>query len=79
MAWGADSAAFILASLNNLGDSDMVRPEHAVEMFRLRCGGVVGDVTGLPPRKREGRTLSEAWTALPWMMISPLPARAASS
>lgn len=30
------------------GDSDIVRPEHAVEMFRLLGGGVFGDVAGLP-------------------------------
>jgi pimeloyl-ACP methyl ester carboxylesterase len=31
-----------------IGDSDIIRPEHAVEMFRLLGGGVVGDVAGLP-------------------------------
>jgi pimeloyl-ACP methyl ester carboxylesterase len=32
-----------------LGDSDMVQPEHAVEMFRLPGGGVFGDTpAGLP-------------------------------
>jgi pimeloyl-ACP methyl ester carboxylesterase len=31
-----------------IGDSDIVRPEHAVEMFRLLGGGVPGDVAGLP-------------------------------
>jgi pimeloyl-ACP methyl ester carboxylesterase len=31
-----------------IGDSDVVRPEHAVEMFRLLGGGVAGDVAGLP-------------------------------
>jgi pimeloyl-ACP methyl ester carboxylesterase len=31
-----------------IGDSDIVRPEHAVEMFRLLGGGVMGDMTGLP-------------------------------
>lgn len=30
------------------GDSDIVRPEHAVEMFRLLGGGVAGDLAGLP-------------------------------
>ena len=30
------------------GDSDIVRLEHAVEMFRLLGGGVAGDVAGLP-------------------------------
>lgn len=31
-----------------IGDSDSVRPEHAVDLFRLRGGGVDGDLTGLP-------------------------------
>ncbi|HSB02074.1 MAG TPA: alpha/beta hydrolase [Anaerolineales bacterium] len=32
-----------------LGDSDIVRPEHAVEMFRLLGGGIFGDTpAGLP-------------------------------
>lgn len=31
-----------------IGDSDGTRPEHAVEMFRLFGGGVVGDYVGLP-------------------------------
>ena len=32
-----------------IGDSDIVRPEHAVEMFRLLGGGVFGD---MPPACR---------------------------
>jgi pimeloyl-ACP methyl ester carboxylesterase len=35
-------------SLLIIGDSDIVRPEHAVEMFRLLGGGVAGDTAGLP-------------------------------
>ena len=31
-----------------IGDSDVVRPEHAVELFRLRGGGVPGDLASLP-------------------------------
>lgn len=31
-----------------IGDSDIVRPEHVVEMFRLLGGGVAGDLVGLP-------------------------------
>jgi pimeloyl-ACP methyl ester carboxylesterase len=31
-----------------IGDSDIVRPEHAVELFRLLGGGVNGDVVGMP-------------------------------
>ena len=32
-----------------IGDSDILRPEAAVEFFRLRGGGVPGDFVGLPP------------------------------
>jgi pimeloyl-ACP methyl ester carboxylesterase len=35
-------------SLLIIGDSDIIRPEHAVEMFRLLGGGVAGDLAGLP-------------------------------
>lgn len=31
-----------------IGDSDIVRPEGAVELFRLFGGGVIGDLAGLP-------------------------------
>jgi pimeloyl-ACP methyl ester carboxylesterase len=31
-----------------IGDADVVRPEHVVEMFRLLGGGVAGDLVGLP-------------------------------
>lgn len=31
-----------------IGDADIVRPEHAAQMFRLLGGGVAGDLTGLP-------------------------------
>lgn len=31
-----------------IGDSDVVRPEHTVQMFRLLGGGVPGDIVGLP-------------------------------
>jgi pimeloyl-ACP methyl ester carboxylesterase len=31
-----------------MGDADIVRPEYAVELFRLRGGGVPGDLAGLP-------------------------------
>ena len=31
-----------------IGDSDAVRLEHAVELFRLLGGGVMGDLAGLP-------------------------------
>lgn len=38
--------------LTVIGDSDIVRPEHAVEMFRLTGGGVNGDVVGGPPNSQ---------------------------
>ena len=31
-----------------VGDSDVVRLEHAVELFGLLGGGVMGDLVGLP-------------------------------
>jgi pimeloyl-ACP methyl ester carboxylesterase len=31
-----------------IGDSDIVRPEHTMQMFRLLGGGVIGDLAGLP-------------------------------
>jgi pimeloyl-ACP methyl ester carboxylesterase len=41
-------AAIAAPTLLIIGDSDIVRPEHAVEMFRLLGGGVAGDLAGLP-------------------------------
>ena len=47
--WPAEAVRSIAAPvLIVIGDSDIVRPEHAVEMFRLLGGGVAGDVAGLP-------------------------------
>jgi pimeloyl-ACP methyl ester carboxylesterase len=49
-----DVPAEVIASIEAptlliVGDSDLVRPEHAVEMFRLLGGGVFGDTpAGLP-------------------------------
>ena len=44
-----DIRAIQAPTLVVIGDSDLVRPEHAVEMFRLRGGGVFGDLPpGLP-------------------------------
>jgi len=48
-AWPDDDIRGIAApTLIVLGDSDGVRLEHAVEMFKLRGGGVMGDLSGLP-------------------------------
>ena len=42
-------SGLLLPVLLIIGDSDLVRPEHAVEMFRLLGGGVFGDTpAGLP-------------------------------
>ncbi len=47
--WPAEDIRKIRApTLIIIGDSDVVRPEHAVELFRLLGGGVVGDLGGLP-------------------------------
>jgi pimeloyl-ACP methyl ester carboxylesterase len=47
--WSADEVAALQApTMIVIGDSDLTRPEHAVEMFRLLGGGVFGDVAGLP-------------------------------
>ena len=43
-----DIQAIAAPTLVILGDSDIVRPEHAVELFRLLGGGVPGDLAGLP-------------------------------
>ena len=48
-AWPAEAVRAIAApTLIVVGDADGTRPEHAVEMFRLRGGGVFGDLAGLP-------------------------------
>ncbi|GAA0813869.1 alpha/beta fold hydrolase [Spirilliplanes yamanashiensis] len=47
--WPAAAIAALAApTMLVLADSDIVRPEHAVHMFRLLGGGVCGDLTGLP-------------------------------
>jgi pimeloyl-ACP methyl ester carboxylesterase len=48
-AWSDEDIRAIAApTLIVLGDSDGVRLEHAVELFVLRGGGVMGDLAGLP-------------------------------
>jgi pimeloyl-ACP methyl ester carboxylesterase len=48
--WTAEQIRALAApTLLVLGDADIIRPEHAVEMFRLLGGGVAGDLAGLPP------------------------------
>jgi pimeloyl-ACP methyl ester carboxylesterase len=48
-AWPDEDIRGITApTLIVLGDSDGVRLDHAVEMFKLRGGGVMGDLAGMP-------------------------------
>jgi pimeloyl-ACP methyl ester carboxylesterase len=48
-AWPPDEIRAIPApTMVVIGDSDGTTPEHAVELFRLRGGGVFGDLAGLP-------------------------------
>ncbi|HSK98698.1 MAG TPA: alpha/beta hydrolase [Rubrobacteraceae bacterium] len=48
-AWPPEDIRGIEApTLLVIGDSDAIRPEHAVELFRLLGGGVMGDLAGLP-------------------------------
>jgi pimeloyl-ACP methyl ester carboxylesterase len=48
-AWPPEHIQGIAApTLLIIGDSDAIRPEHAVELFRLLGGGVMGDLAGLP-------------------------------
>jgi pimeloyl-ACP methyl ester carboxylesterase len=47
--WTADAVRAIIApTMLVIGDSDIVQPEHTVEIFRLLGGGVIGDMVGLP-------------------------------
>ncbi|MGH2967761.1 MAG: alpha/beta fold hydrolase [Solirubrobacteraceae bacterium] len=43
-----DIRAIVAPTLIVVGDSDGIRLEHAVELFKLRGGGVMGDLAGLP-------------------------------
>jgi pimeloyl-ACP methyl ester carboxylesterase len=48
-AWPPEDIREIVGpTLLIIGDSDAVRLEHAVELFRLLGGGVMGDLAGLP-------------------------------
>ena len=49
LAWPPEDIRAIEApTLLIIGDSEGTRPEHAVEMFRLLGGDVMGDLAGLP-------------------------------
>ncbi len=48
-AWPeSDIRAIPAPTIIVLGDSDGIRLEHAVELFKLRGGGVMGDLAGMP-------------------------------
>jgi pimeloyl-ACP methyl ester carboxylesterase len=50
--WSAEAIRSIKApALVIVGDSDIVRPEHTLQLVRLLGGGVPGDVVGLPPSR----------------------------
>jgi pimeloyl-ACP methyl ester carboxylesterase len=42
-------AALRIPTLLIIGEADVVRPEHVVEMLRILGGGVPGDLVGIPP------------------------------
>jgi pimeloyl-ACP methyl ester carboxylesterase len=44
-------AAIAAPTMIIVGDADIIRPEGAVEMFRLRGGGVPGDYLGMTPAR----------------------------
>jgi pimeloyl-ACP methyl ester carboxylesterase len=46
--WRADFLGIAAPALIVVGDADVTRPEHAVEMLRLLGGGAMGDMTGIP-------------------------------
>jgi pimeloyl-ACP methyl ester carboxylesterase len=47
--WPSEAIRAIRApTLLIIGDADIVRPEHTIELFRLLGGGAPGDLTGMP-------------------------------
>lgn len=78
-------AAIAAPALVAIGDSDVVRPEHAVALFRLLGGGAPGDLVGLPssqlailPGARHGTIVGERADSLlaviePFL-AAPMPA-----
>jgi pimeloyl-ACP methyl ester carboxylesterase len=48
--WSEEAIRAIAApTMIVIGDADIITPEHAVELFRLRGGGVPGDFMPMPP------------------------------
>jgi pimeloyl-ACP methyl ester carboxylesterase len=46
--WSSEVAGITAPTLMIVGDSDMLNPAHAVELFELLGGGVPGDFAGMP-------------------------------
>ena len=89
-AWpDEDIRAIEAPTLIVMGDADIVRPEHAVELFRLRGGGVPGDLAGLPnarlavlPGTTHIGVIERAAWLLPMIeefLAAPLPGAAAAA
>ena len=84
-AWPEEDIRSIAApTLLMIGDSDTVRPEHEMQLFRLLGGGVAGDLTGLPksrlailPGTTHGTIMVERTDALVAMieafLTAPMP------
>jgi pimeloyl-ACP methyl ester carboxylesterase len=64
--WPADAVRSITApTLVVVGDSDLVTPEHAVEIFRLFGGGVMGDRPEGPPASQLAVLPGTSHTGIP--------------
>ena len=70
------SAAIAAPTLIVLGDSDGVRLEHAVELFKLRGGGVMGDLAG--PAAVAARSAARHRPLRPARVRAPGPRRVAA-
>jgi pimeloyl-ACP methyl ester carboxylesterase len=84
-AWPeADIRAIQAPTMLVAGDSDVIRPEHTLALFRLLGGGVPADLTGLPKARLAilpGTTHITVMTRVPWLLPmitefldAPLPA-----
>jgi pimeloyl-ACP methyl ester carboxylesterase len=66
LSWPRERLAGLqVPTLLIIGDADVVRPEHTVEMFRLLGGGAPGDLVGLPqaqPRCFPAQPTRACWT-----------------
>jgi pimeloyl-ACP methyl ester carboxylesterase len=71
-AWPeADIRAIQAPTMLVAGDSDVIRPEHTLALFRLLGGGVPGDLTGLPKARLAilpGTTHITVMARVGWLM-----------